>query len=300
MKRILVPLDGSAFAQQALPLATELANRLRANLTIVSVAASPYDARVFGDEVHTQADRERVLRYLERQALELGSVGTGPVQYELLIGNPAPTLAAWVDRNDTDLVVMTTHGRGPLSRFWLGSVADYLLGHVTKPLLLTRVHDGHPIPTQWRRILVATDLAAGSDHGLGAAVQLARAFEAELTLMHVVSPTTVIGAGFGIDPAGLPADYTQRLVTAAEQSLTGTAESLRAQGLRASTWVRVAESPPQAIIAEAANGGFDLIAVTTRATHGLARALLGSVADKVVRGTEVPVLVVHAPSAPPT
>jgi nucleotide-binding universal stress UspA family protein len=120
--------------------------------------------------------------------------------------------------------------------------------------------------------------------------------EAMYTLLRVVEPVTAVGhdpAGFGVGAPALPS--VEELQTAASRYLEGVAERLRGQGHRVQTSVVSHPLAAAALLEEAGARGPDLIALETHGRCGLARLLLGSVADKVVRGAAVPVLV-HRPA----
>src|SRR5436305_1920408 len=125
---ILVPLDGSPFGERALPLALNIARRASATLQIVHVHDTgtprlrgrtlPVDAKL---DSRSRMD-ERT--YLAEVSQRLASVWDGPITTALLEGPVAATLLDHVTANGTDLVVMTTHGRGGFSRLFLGNIAD--------------------------------------------------------------------------------------------------------------------------------------------------------------------------------
>src|SRR5262249_35227309 len=114
-----------------------------------------------------------------------------PVASALLEGAVAPTLADHAAGVGADLVVMTTHGRGALGRFWLGSVADALVRQLPMPLLLARPHGGEPdlaaapLP---RHLLLPLDGSALAEEMAGAARDLAALAGARVTLLRVVRP----------------------------------------------------------------------------------------------------------------
>ena len=143
-KSILVPLDGSMFGEHALPSAASIARRAGARLTLAYVhepAATFYGegAVILSDEVDAHARRQKQA-YLERVVTRFGDAGPKQVAPLLLEGDVVEAIRNQIANDKTDLVVMTTHGRGPLGRFWLGSVADKLLRQLSIPLLL--VHPG--------------------------------------------------------------------------------------------------------------------------------------------------------------
>jgi nucleotide-binding universal stress UspA family protein len=139
LKRILVPLDGSAFARQALPLATELATCAQAELLLVQ-AISPLIGPYTGEGL--PAGVRDVLREQARQ--ELNAVAGElrpyqlPVRTAVVNGTAAEVVLSAAAQHQADLIVMATHGRGGLSRWALGSVADKVLHAATTPLLLVR------------------------------------------------------------------------------------------------------------------------------------------------------------------
>ena len=158
---ILVPLDGSQFAEQALPPALSIANRAGATLEVVQVHVlyafqepacswSPFDPTedaLFKE--HEQAYLDAVVRRLEKTA-------SVPVTSALMGGLIVDGILERARTKPADLIVMTTHGRGRISRFWLGSVAVELVRHGPTPILLVRPQenstDRPPEPT-FRRIL---------------------------------------------------------------------------------------------------------------------------------------------------
>ena len=139
IKSILVPLDGSAFAEQAIPLALGIAEQSGAVLNLVHVfvpadVLEPYEALHFGDALKSLKDDKH--RYLADVVDKLA--GTSPVFVASRVIEAravSPSLNE-VPGLDADLVVMATHGRGTLGRFWSGSVAHSLLQRMTVPVIL--------------------------------------------------------------------------------------------------------------------------------------------------------------------
>lgn len=299
-RSILVPLDGSRFAELALPFAVALAGRAKARLRLLAVHEPRADIFPGLDVPAIDAEnveiRSATLTYLAETAQRLGQVGGGPVATEVVDGIAGPGLVDAVQRLAPDLVVMCTHGRGPMSRFWLGSVADHFLRHANTPLLLVRPHAGEPAPEpRLERMLVALDLSEHSAAILEPAANLAAAWKAELRLFHVVEP--MVGIVDGALPFPIPVDASaleSRRADAAKR-LAELAEPLQARGLKVSTEVIVGVGAPQTVLEEAAT--YDLVAMTTHGEGGFRRLLVGSVADKVIRGSEHPVLVVRGSEA---
>lgn len=121
-RTILVPLDGSEFSTHALPLAAAIARRSGGQVRLARVHGPVLDERGLDAPADFRARREErdALGSVVRQFTDAGV----PADSELLDGFVVDALGGHALAVGADLVVMTTHGRGPLSRFWLGSVAD--------------------------------------------------------------------------------------------------------------------------------------------------------------------------------
>jgi nucleotide-binding universal stress UspA family protein len=297
---ILVPLDGSELAESALPFAAELARRSGAPLELVHVHVpiSPEPIHVEGlpviDEHMRSRRRDHERAYLERMRERLGPDVTASAV--LLDGPVAASLAAHARARGTWLIVLTTHGRGGLERIWLGSVADELTRVSPVPVLLVRPEHS-AAAARIGRILVPLDGSKRSEAILEHAAGLARYADAELVLFEAVQP---VGAAVWL-PAGelsVPADdLLQRQQETARASLEEAARPLAAAGLRVRTRLEVARSVAGAILAAADAEPAGLVALATHGRSGLARAALGSVADKVVRASRTPVLLFRPPAS---
>ncbi|MGA7671303.1 MAG: universal stress protein [Nitrolancea sp.] len=149
LRRISVPLDGSDLAEKSLPYAMELAGELGARVHLVRVAETFRDevpqtpSHIFTSPSYRamldqfeQLEQE-AQRYLDDMATRLGSEDVD-VTWEVLSGDPWRQLLRYVERDDPDLIVMTTHGRGGLARWFYGSVSDRLLTAASTPLLVIR------------------------------------------------------------------------------------------------------------------------------------------------------------------
>jgi nucleotide-binding universal stress UspA family protein len=291
---LLVPLDGSAFGEQALPLALGIARRAGAALQVVQVHV-PY-ALMYADSMSPLADvreakyREQERAYLDAVVKRLGVVTGVPVTSALLEGPvPAAVLAEYAVSARADLVVMTTHGRGPLTRAWLGSVADELIRLAPAPVLLVRPREAAPGLAQepvLRHILIPLDGAPLAERILEPAVELGNLMQADYTLLRVVAAGPV-----GPGPAEECKPPIEQLRVEALAYLRHVAEGLQGRGLPIRTQVAVGHHPAVAILDEAQARAVDLIALETHGRRGLRRLVLGSVADKVVRGACTPVLV---------
>lgn len=303
-RNLLVPLDGSEFAEQALPMALSIAKQAGATLHLTRVVPLPPTIYVETwpamENVYDPGAVEAARWYLENTAARIRNVASVPVETTVLTGGVMEALEEHTAALKPDLAVLTTHGRGPLSRFWFGSVADELIRRLPMPLLLMRPQNVAPsleeLPTL-RRILIPLDGSPHAEKILEPAQALGRLWKADYTLFRAVHPVTV--------PALEPANYSigavdEEGIEDAKAKALDYLETLaipaRAESFNVRTRVTMHEQPALAVLEEADRQEADAIAIETHGRRGLARLFLGSVADKVVRGSTVPVLIHRAPA----
>jgi nucleotide-binding universal stress UspA family protein len=300
--RVLVPLDGSSLAEQALPVGAAIARKAGAALHLVTVI-EPAPVMVLPAELPVPLEPIEPAATVElSDYLQLIAGATREAQQRepttaVLHGGAAASLGLYVRERTIDLVVMTTHARKGLSRWWLGSVADSLVRQLRVPVLLLHPRE-LPQPTEFRRILVALN-GELDQPVLEAATALGRLDPpARYLLLHVVEPPIPVLSPLAAYPAHLPPPGDERVEAAAHKAVDAAADRLRAEGHVAEPKVIVGRGVPDRVIEPAAAFGADVIVVGTHAPHGLERALLGSVAERIVHGTSLPVLVVPVPRVP--
>ncbi len=138
-KSIMVPLDGSKLAEVILPEIEKVASCMRARLVLLRVCR----AHVFPGKDPTMAEVEVVREaeeYLNNIAAQLTAKGL-EVEIHVRYGDVAEEILTHGRRNDIDLIAMSTHGRSGLGRWLLGSVAEKILRHSEKPVLLLRAEE---------------------------------------------------------------------------------------------------------------------------------------------------------------
>jgi nucleotide-binding universal stress UspA family protein len=308
IRSILVPLDGSTFGEHALPLAMSMARRLDASLHLIHVHslldATYAELQVFDNTLDQELrGKEReYLHAIQKQVQDRLSVS---VTIRNVDGEIAAVIREQADSLRANWVVMTTHARGPIGRFWLGSVTDELVRSL--PISLVAVHpQDHPPDLAKEQtiqhMLIPLDGTPLAEQILEPALTLGKAMNADYTLLRVVTP---------VYPVTLPAepavfgnvatdvmDRVEKMHTElrkeATEYLDKIAQRLRSENVTVHTRVVVEEQPGVAIL-DAAKAPIDMIAIETHGRGGLSRLLLGSVADKVIRGSKLPILV-HKPT----
>lgn len=290
-KRILVPLDGSRLAETALPSAETLARLTGGQLRLISVLEMP---PIFAYPEFRSEDRERAEAYLARVSEQAAGRVDGALDTVVREGHVAAEILAEVREWNADLIVMASHGRGGVSRLWLGSIADRCIRHAGRPVLLVPSHPeatgASAAPFAIRRIVVPLDGSRLAEGALEPAAELARASGSPLELLRIVSR------------AGIPELTTSALSTnvhraimsevraSAEKYLDETARTLGERGITVKPRIVEGLRPSHAILDDA---GEDLIVMTTHGLSGLQRALLGSVADQVAHGAKAPVMILR-------
>jgi len=300
--KLLIPLDGSRLAEQALPTATQLASAMKADLDLVAVHPRP-------NAVATQGTIDRSIkswsdadRYIEQRASALEAKTRLAVTHIVPAGEPVECICARAADVGADLIVMTSHGRTGFSRFWMGSVADGVVRRSSIPVLMLRAleeQDATPAARQFRRILVPLDGSKLAEEALGPAGDLAIALDADVVLLHVVHPVPLVNVDFEMAWSGPMATddaATRLLMNQSRAYLARIGTRLGERGVkRVTEHVSLAGNTATAIIALAKERQVDAIAMSTHG-RGVSRLVMGSVADKVMRGSDLPLLI-HRPAS---
>jgi nucleotide-binding universal stress UspA family protein len=318
-QRILVPLDGSTRAEQALPVAARLAHASNGTIVLLQVVNFPNQfASYIGLEPLTMqtvidTQLEEAKNYLENltHSNDLSNVHT---ETAVLVGQPAVHILSVVDTHTIDLLVMSSHGYTGMTRWVLGSVAEKVAHHSPVPVLLLREEKPllaglHPNGGSTLRALIPLD---GSVHALTAiapAAQLVTALSApEGGTLHLTEVVVMPGRG--------EISHTEReaILQQVKQNLGATVEGMHTgliaapgidHGLSVTWSVTIGDDIAVGIARVAENGeavegggvfeGCDIIAMATHGYSGLQRWSVGSIAERVLHATRLPLLIVRPP-----
>ncbi len=271
--RILVPLDGSARAEAALPWAEAFARLGPSTLYLVRAT--------------TADDEGEARRYLDAVAAGVRARGL-VAETSVLVEEPVQALVREAARRQADLVVMTTRARSGPVRWVLGSIADQVLHQTPRPVLVVRAD--HPAPgDRLRRVLVPLDGSALAERALVHARALVGP-GGDILLYHVVPLVAPIVEASSAAPVW--ADVLEDARADAQAYLERVAAPLRAAGYRVQLAVECG-APAERIAAYARTAGAQVIVVSSHGRAGAARWLLGSVADELVPRAPVPLLVLR-------
>ena len=291
---ILVPLDGSEFSESALAVALSIARRWEVRLEVLTVHEA---VPTLDHDLWETASREWSEKYIASVAERIKEEAGGTVAATALSGTTSEAIQHHVEARGGDLVVMATHGRGPMSRFWLGSTADALVRHSSFPILLLRPTEGATLkPTEDfspKKVLVPLDGSRESEAILTHALEIADDPEAMVSLLRVFPYPEEFASSYLPHTIQVNAELLKEGEAAAKEYIDGQAAALRERGIDASGHVCVDASPAAGILHFAERTGADMIAMSTHGRGGVSRMLLGSVTDKVLRGGQIPMLVYH-------
>ena len=312
MKTILVPLDGSAVAEQVLASVQLLATILTARIHLLVVitdeqkqrlishfaAAPPGAAAEYETEWHWERRAQRQLNhaaeaYLADQAQALRADGL-EVTFDVTSGAPAECIVDIAASEPQALIAMTTHGYSGLQRWSLGSIADKVIQTTQTPVFLVRAKELPAGAWSLRRILAPLDNSALTDQALPLAIELAVRAQAELLLFHAIRPRVASAPDLLMlhrPPSTI--DFPAPEHAQALELLQGVIERWQPPEI-AVLPVVTAGDPAQAIVDTAANEHADLIVMATHGYTGVRRWALGSVADKVLHASATPLLLVRA------
>lgn len=297
-KRILVPLDGSELAEQMLPYARIIGKRLQAQVELLQVfdPVSPSLADpshgLYLDQIATSF-RNQTQDYLEGVALSLRSDGlkVSSIVHE---GNPASHIVSEAEREPATLIAMSTHGRSGISRWMLGSITDKVLYATTTPLLIIRPQQQNlPSETKLNTIVVPLDGSGLAEQVLPHVVALAKLLELKVTLI-MVTPSETDYYQYAENLAATYRDLFAKGSADALDYLLGIKHRLQQEGIRTVEEQLLQGDPAAAIVDHAREVRDNFVAMTTHGRSGVGRWFLGSVADRVVRYSGDPVLVIRA------
>ncbi len=294
IRKILVPVDFSDPSRKALNYGISLAVELDATLLVAHIVQLSvpvaYAAPIETDEIQrNQVDdtKQRLREWIPTDLREM-------LKYHLIVqgGVIERELLGIVQNEGVDLVVMGTHGRRRFERWLLGSSTEHILRKIPVPVLtvshLDEEHDiGDPRPIPLQKLLYATDLSENSGEAMNLSLELAKEFSAELIVLHVMRS---LQWAYGTEY--VPLDIESDTVKLRE-SLWERLEASVPEPSRHDPRVRtelLEGVPYETILRVADEEKADMIVMNLQGKSGLERALLGSTAERVVRGAHKPVL----------
>ena len=325
-KRIIVPFDGSKRAEAVLPFVRLLASAYESEVSLLQAVEfdeSSLPVEYIGPMVEIKANeaRERLRERSEGYLSGLqGSIDGVQISQVVSFDDPTAAITSEASKDFlTTLVAMSTHGRTGIGRLIVGSVTDRVLHGSSNPMLIVRpevdeeeleretwkkgesftIHIERPdIPSQdfdgtaqIETVIVPLDGSETSEKSLATAIDLVNRLEAKLLLIRVASSTMQMSMASEW-PAGYP-DILTAVEDASKGYLMLKVEELKQQGLKDVDSMVLVGDAASNIVETAEQHPNSMVLMTSRGRAGLGRAILGSVADRVVSISTSPVLLVR-------
>lgn len=280
-KRLLAATDLSLRSQRAVQRAALLSRQLAAELCLLHVVDDDQPATIVKDEVR---QREAVLA--GQAALLRAAAGTPP-RAMVVTGGPFRRITATAREMHADLIVLGSHRRRILRDVFVGTTVERVVRTGGRPVLMVNAEP----ETSYRTALVLTDLSRASAHAIRSARSLGLLDDVEVTVLHVFEPLVKAMMLFAsIQRERIEAEVAREAADV-QRRLGSFLDALDLGAVR--PCVRLEQGPVfQTIRRVVERDRPDLLVIGTRGLTGIKRALLGSVADAVLRGIERDILAV--------
>lgn len=293
---LIVPLDGSDCSEAALSVAEALAGS-DGSICLLHVIEPVDDRqRLASGERASSTEAEQRMQHAHHALLETAARwgGTSPrMRVRVRRGEPADEILKEAEESGATMIVMASHGRGALGRWRFGSVTDRVVRATSVPVLVTRpdIPSAFDNAARLERIVMTYDGSPLAAQALPAVSLLATRLQLPVRIVRVVDVGRAL-AGSPLDLPLLPEVYDEieaELRHVAQQSVDEIAASLRAGEIAAEGVVFF--GPVSQTILDIVRPG-DLVVMTSHGRGGIGRWVLGSVAEKLIRLAEAPVVLV--------
>lgn len=287
--QLLFPTDGSEGASTAFDHVLDVAAAHDATVHVLNVIDTSGDGlrrvgEIAADEL--ERDGEQLVSETAAAARERGVDTETSVER----GNPYREIVGYANAQGIDLITIPTHGRRGLERFLVGSTTERVVRRADVPVLTIRPHEDTRIEHPYRNVLVPTDGSDCAEQALTTGIGVAAAENARLHLLSVID-TMALGADVRTEI------QLERLEESANRIVDDAAGLATERGIDDPvTAVEYGSSIPNTILSYVDDNDVDLLVVGTHGRTGFDRYLLGSVTEKLIRTSTVPVLTVREPA----
>ena len=294
MWKLLVPVDFCHGCTNAFNLALSLAKKQNSKIYLSHIISDPQIIDpLYASDIHQKMSFEEIKGKIEK---EMGEVyikkarGISEIDTLITKGYAASEIVESAKKIEADLIVMATHARKILKHAFIGSIAEKVLRTSPCPVLTTKL--GNEInfdKFDVKNILVPVDFSEHSEKGFKLSVKLARLFNARIHILYVLQPISFYPYYYG--------EYfsSEGVIIKMEEEVKDRLESLireKGEGYKDITYKIQIGEPFQDILEKGKSIKADLIVMGTHGRTGFSHLLMGSVAERVVRLAECPVLTV--------
>jgi nucleotide-binding universal stress UspA family protein len=290
---IVVPLDGSELSERAVPYAALYAKTFGGRILLATVWEGAEQALIetlpaVADDLFKEGENyyEKYLASVAEKYLADGV----KVDAEVLTGKPADTILKLIEERHADVLVLATHGRSGIGRWWYGSVA----GEIAQQATIPRIIVGPKVLSQPTKaikvdgVLVPLDGSKLSEAALEHGARIANAFGAALHVVQAISP---VAQTYLFDvPSVTSVDVQARIDEGVGEYLANIARKLENE---ATVKTHVLRGPAADVLVDyIEEHGIDLVVMASHGRGGLARVALGSVADRMLQ-SDAPVFLIR-------
>jgi len=288
-KKILVPLDGSNLAELALAYAEELAIAFNSELVLLYVNEPKEDQYRHMHQLYVEEVAERVKEHFKKRAR---------VKTVVLSGEPAEEIIKYAEKNDVGVIIMASHGRSGITGWVMGGVATKLL-HTTKvPVMLiraTKLPRKAPRERLLERVLLPLDGSKAGEAAVPYIRKLIDRLGSEVILFGVVAAGQHVRTVGGLDYILYPEPELELAKTEAREYLERLCQRLAVKKGKVSVSLKIGDDVAGEIIKFAKRKSVSLIAISAHGHSGIEKWVFGSIANKIVHASKIPVLVVRTP-----
>ena len=282
-EKILVPLDGSEVAEQAIPYVERLTQKLKSEVILITVCLP-------GDPL------ERALtEYIERRAEKIQPLGVN-ARSLCIEGDSATSIIDFAEKNKVGLIVISTHGKTGISHWPLGSIASKVVQRSNIPVFLVRSSQpgNAPADNELDKILVTLDGSQFSEAIIPHVEKLAKSMNSEVTLFRVIESAKLPQLAAYSDREKYEKDFMAKMEREAERYLAKKRTALESKGVKVNS-VFLTGKPVETILQYSEEKSANLVALTTHGFSGISKWAYGSVASKIIEGSPKPILLVRPP-----
>jgi nucleotide-binding universal stress UspA family protein len=282
-EKVLVTMDGSEQSEIVLPYIKEFAEYFDTRFYVIGVYSLQNDpfVRLFGG-------------YLKDLVRRLNHIG---IKAEAIFrqGKVVDEIVKYSSSDKFDLIILAAHGRSGTGGLSVGHIAESIIRGVKQPVLIIprKVEEKKEEQALLRNIMVPLDGSEAGEHALEAAVALARKMGVKLHVLHIMMPFDFITGGMEY-ALKLQRQLMDILHTQAKEYLDNIEKKLSGENLEVK-FNLLEGLPVEVILNYIRNNSIDLVTMSSHGLTALEHFVLGSVTDKVLHASPIPVLIVHVP-----
>ena len=291
--RILLPLDGSDLAERAIPYVWDLAGQLEAEVYLLHACPPEHKTDLGMHQVYLNNIADKLRQRIKENWQPSGEP---KIHVEVIFDEPVKAIFDYVKQKSISMVALTSHGTSGLRAWAMGSVADNVVRGVGVPTLLIRIKEGQIVPEKKgliHKILLPLDTSDASSIAVPYAVHLAKKLKATIALFSMsqsIYALNLYGMGSGLGFNGDSIDAATKKYT--DEYLQGVADKIRKEGIDVTQTSVMSMDAAYEILEIEKKIQPDLVVMATRGRSNIARWALGSVAEKVLREGDRPILMV--------